>query len=135
MRSSMSGSRDSVVADLVRRCETLEAEVVQLRTEMGLARHAETIGRIVDQLGVRPGEGRLLAALMARRGAALSHDRLREAISPGDRDDDYRCEELVRVYVSRLRGHGVKIVTVPLYGYRLADGEAVRLREMIDWSR
>lgn len=124
-------------------CEELEERVAWLESEIGIRNDAEVADLIYAALSERtrhlrgtsvgrPQAARMIAALYAVKGRAISRWMLLEAVpSPSHKED--RGDNLVSVWVTRARqGLGKDaIANVWGHGYRLTDTGMAAVAEIL----
>lgn len=109
------------------RCEELEEEVARLKRAMGGLEEDETIGKLRSAYKLDPSQGRLLL-LLHRRAGFVHVERIREVLY-GDRMDGGPSDNIVKVYLARMRNKLGKDAFETLWcgGYRLSDAGRVKV--------
>lgn len=122
----------STEAALRERIEYLEAEVANLRDELGVVQTNEQIAAARRCFRIMPQQAKLLLALMS--GRQRSYDALRSVLW-GDIDDSPETNAL-KVHIALLRkgliAHGIGFNTIWGFGLQMSSVDCAKARAILD---
>jgi DNA-binding response OmpR family regulator len=128
--------RDPVWQALVDELDEVREENRQLRERIGADVRSGTVQRLIVFLGRRPGDARILAALLDAKVGVVAREALLAAQTPPGREApvsrvlDTRLCQLRKT----LKPYDIEIETVWGLGYRLTPAMKDRLREALEES-
>lgn len=114
------------------RVEYLEAEVLQLRTQLGYVQTDRDIQEARRVFGIAPQQAKLLVSLMD--GRQRSHDSLRVVLWPNadDEPDSNVLQVHVAILRKALRAHGISIGTLWSYGWQMSDADCTKAKALLN---